>query len=208
MRGGDVEIRPTGHKLAEYDQKGRLRRVIAWADLDVTIGGILYAVECKRMETSGYGEEERMRMRVLWRPASELLEKMGLSVFVDVTFQIPIAEVHERYLLERAEQWLSSKLPSLLWQDDFARGTIGEMDLATSKESSSSTVLRRVTCTRAIRRSCYAGSALRDVVCRNRTRKFCFPSFFVPTAEPPRALSYALLPTTLTAPIRMIVGNP
>ncbi len=99
-------------------------------DLDVTIGGILYAVECKRMETSGYGEQERMRMRVLWRPASELLEKMGLSVFVDVTFQIPIAEVHERYLLERTEQWLSSKLPSLLWQDEFARGTIGEMDLA------------------------------------------------------------------------------
>lgn len=31
MRGGDVEIRPTGHKLTQYDQKGRLRRVIAWA---------------------------------------------------------------------------------------------------------------------------------------------------------------------------------
>ncbi|WP_254021145.1 hypothetical protein, partial [Mesorhizobium escarrei] len=26
------------------------------------------------------------------------------------------------------------------------------------------------------------------VVCKNRTRKFCFSSFFVPTTEPPTAL--------------------
>lgn len=39
-------------------------------------------------------------------------------------------------------------------------------------------------------------------MCKNRTRKFCFSSFFVPAKGPPTALFGALLPTTLTAPFR------
>lgn len=98
-------------------------------DLDVTVDGVTWAVECKRMETSEYGEQERMRMRELWRPSSDLVEKLGLSVFADLVFKVPVAEVPNGYLLEKAEHWLSSGLPSLLWQDDVASGVIGEMDL-------------------------------------------------------------------------------
>jgi hypothetical protein len=51
-------------------------------DMDVKLAGRTLAVECKRMETSDYGERERARMRQLWAPASDLaqsFERKALS---------------------------------------------------------------------------------------------------------------------------------
>lgn len=98
-------------------------------DLDVTIDGIAYAVECKRMETSDYGEQERMRMRALWYPASDLIAALGRSAFGNVDFRVAVSEVPERYLIEKVEAWLSSGLPSLLWDDEGGRGVVGDLDL-------------------------------------------------------------------------------
>lgn len=99
-------------------------------DLDVTIGDVCYAVECKRMETSDYGEGERMRMRSLWGPASELIASIGKSAFGSVDFKIPLSDVADRYLIDKVGEWLASRSPSRLWDDDVASGVVGDLDLA------------------------------------------------------------------------------
>ncbi|UYN98673.1 MAG: transposase [Devosia sp.] len=98
-------------------------------DLDVTLEGVTYAIECKRMETSEYGEAERMRMRHLWYPASDLMASLGRSVFGNVDFKVPLSDVPDRYLIDKARDWLDSSNPSLLWQDEMAVGVIGDLDL-------------------------------------------------------------------------------
>jgi hypothetical protein len=98
-------------------------------DLDVTIGDVTYAVECKRMETSDYGERERMQMRALWLPASELIAGSGGSAFGNVDFKISVSDVPNRYLIDKGREWLESCSPSLLWDDDVARGVISDLDL-------------------------------------------------------------------------------
>jgi hypothetical protein len=103
-------------------------------DIDVTIGGQEYAVECKRMETSAYGERERASMRELWRPANERLAVAGRSFFGSVDFHVPIFDVPDRYLIGRVREWMSSGMPSLLWEDEVARGAIGELDLDPLRE--------------------------------------------------------------------------
>jgi hypothetical protein len=98
-------------------------------DLDVTIRDVNYAVECKRMETSNYGEDERMQMRALWSPASDLISALGRSAFGNVDFKIQIQDVPDRYLIDKAQEWLASRMPSLLWDDEVGSGVIGDMDL-------------------------------------------------------------------------------
>lgn len=98
-------------------------------DLDVIIGDVAYAVECKRMETSKYGEDERMQMRVLWDPASDLISALGRSAFGNVDFKVPISDVHNHYLIGKAQEWLASRMPSILWDDDIGSGVVGDMDL-------------------------------------------------------------------------------
>jgi hypothetical protein len=99
-------------------------------DLDVTIRGVSHAVECKRMETSDYGERERMRMRGLWHSPSERIAALGRSAFAGVTFKVPVFDVPDDYMMGKVEEWLASGYPSLLWRDDLAEGVVGELDLS------------------------------------------------------------------------------
>lgn len=98
-------------------------------DLDVAIGGQEYAIECKRMQTSAYGDRERQRMRDLWGPANERLVVARRSFFGSVDFLVPLFDVPDSYLVERVDEWMSNGMPSLLWEDEVARGAIGELDL-------------------------------------------------------------------------------
>lgn len=99
-------------------------------DLDVEIDGLKLAVECKRMETTDYGEKERMHMRHLWRGASDLAKSMDRSTFANVTFGVPVFDVPESYLVGKVDAWLRSGRPSLLWNDEIGHGVVGEPDLA------------------------------------------------------------------------------
>lgn len=108
-------------------------RAKSW-DIDVELEGRRYAVECKRMEVSEYGERERAQMRELWRPACELVVKAEVSAFCNVDFCVPVFDVTAGYLAEKAREWLASGLPSLLWKDGISEGVIGEMDLTPLKE--------------------------------------------------------------------------
>lgn len=98
-------------------------------DLDVTIDGVTYAVECKRMETSQYGEQERTRMRLLWYPASDIVANLGGSAFSSVDFKVPLSEVPDLYLVDKVRHWLSTGMTSLLWEDEIGQGVVGDMDL-------------------------------------------------------------------------------
>ena len=98
-------------------------------DMDVTIEGRKLAVECKRLETSSYGEKERYRMRELWGPASDLVQSAKRSSFGNVSFLVPVFDVPDGYLLDKTSLWLASGLPSLLWQDSICHGVIGDLDL-------------------------------------------------------------------------------
>ena len=98
-------------------------------DMDVNLAGREIAVECKRMETSDYGERERTRMRQLWRPASDLAQSAQRSTFGNITFAVPVFDVPDRYLFDRVSEWLTSGLPSLLWTDAISQGVVGDLDL-------------------------------------------------------------------------------
>lgn len=115
--GGEVAFTP--------EQPGQKRT----HDMDVTINGINYAVECKRMESGDYNERERARMRQLWRSSAQGLTQIERSTFCKIRFLIPLNDVPDDYLLSKTREWLSSKLTSLLWSDEISFGIIGELDL-------------------------------------------------------------------------------
>ena len=98
-------------------------------DMDVTIRGKVWAVECKRMETSDYGDRERMRMRDLWKDACHLLVGIRRSVITNVEFHVEINEVEPGYLTMRTIEFLRSGQTTYIWYDDTASGSIGDIDL-------------------------------------------------------------------------------
>jgi hypothetical protein len=113
-------------------QKGLARTY----DLDAERGNRRYAIECKRMEGGEYVEEERARMRELWRvPCLGLAEVDQRSTYLDVRFKIELKDVPDLYLLHRAKQFGKSGMPSLLWDDHIASGVIGDLDLTSIRES-------------------------------------------------------------------------
>lgn len=116
-QGGKVGFRP--------EERGRAR---SW-DLDVELGGRRYAVECKRMEVSEYGDRERTRMRQLWGPVAHLLAEEEVSTFCSVNLKVAASEVPDDYFVGKLVTWRSSDRPSLLWKDEVSEGVIGEMDL-------------------------------------------------------------------------------
>jgi hypothetical protein len=115
--GGDVAFRPERPGVAKT------------YDMDVSIAGSELAVECKRMETSEYGDRERMRMRELWEPAAARAQSADRSTFGNVSFFIPVFDVPDDYLYDKVSEWLESGLPSLVWADEVASGVVGEPDL-------------------------------------------------------------------------------
>ena len=54
------------------EQRGGSRK----HDMDVAVDGRNYAVECKRMEISDFGEAERTRLRTLWGPCAAHLGQL------------------------------------------------------------------------------------------------------------------------------------
>jgi hypothetical protein len=105
-------------------------------DLDIEKNGRRYAVECKRMEGGEYHEQERARMRELWKlPCLGLTMKEQRSTYLEVRFKIELKDVPDTYLLHRVYDFLNSKMPSRLWDDNIASGVVGDLDLDPIQES-------------------------------------------------------------------------
>lgn len=99
-------------------------------DLLVARDGKSWAVECKRMEVSDYGDSERMRMRELWQPISAAFASKGWSIYADVNFKCELTDISRDYLQSKVFAWVNSKQCSYLWDDESARGVIGELDMS------------------------------------------------------------------------------
>ena len=103
-------------------------------DLDAEINGRIYAIECKRMETSEYGEKERTLARKLWHDSAKLLVDLERSALASVEFSSPLDAVAEDYVTLKTLAWINSGQPVLEWEDEHGRGKIGDLDLAPARE--------------------------------------------------------------------------
>lgn len=103
-------------------------------DMRIELASQTWAVECKRMETSEYGERERTRMRELWGPSDAWLTREEKSVFCDVQFDVEINLIPTDYLTAKVVEFLASSLPLFSWDDAIGRGVIKFLDLDPLKE--------------------------------------------------------------------------
>lgn len=98
-------------------------------DLEVEIDGTTFAVECKRLEAGEFDESERQRMRELWREAAHSIVLTGRSVFLEIDFQVSLAEVPDDYLLRAVRSFLLSSKTEHVLSDDISIGRIRYLDL-------------------------------------------------------------------------------
>ena len=115
--GGEVEFVP--------ERRGGPRT----HDMDVMLGGRDYAVECKRMEVSDFGDVERGRARALWAPSAAGLADLKRSTFAEVEFKMPLADIPDDYLTGRTRDWLVTPKRPYDWDDQHGRGRIRRLDL-------------------------------------------------------------------------------
>ncbi len=99
-------------------------------DMDVSLHHREYAIECKRMEVSEFGESERARVRALWGPSSVHLAGILRSTFAQVEFLVPVADVPVDYLTHKTKAWQLAPDSDFEWEDEHGRGRIGRLDLA------------------------------------------------------------------------------
>jgi len=102
-------------------------------DLDATIGGVTWAVECKRMEVGETGERERNRIRELWNPIAHHLARAGRSVLAQVEFHVSPEDLPDDHLVRRAAPVLARELTSIAWDDGSSTGTIRPLDMGPVK---------------------------------------------------------------------------
>ena len=77
-------------------------------DLDVTVDGTIWAVECKRMEAGDYAENELQRMNVLWDSCKRNLVKTGCNIYLEVNFKIELDNVPDDYFSCISNNYLHS----------------------------------------------------------------------------------------------------
>ncbi|WP_139025063.1 transposase [Bradyrhizobium sp. STM 3843] len=98
-------------------------------DLDVELKGKKWAIECKRMEGGEYHEEERARMRELWKEPCLLLVRQRCNAILDVKFKVELKDVPDDYLLQKTERFLRRSVSYNGWIDRIAEGTIQNLSL-------------------------------------------------------------------------------
>jgi len=100
-------------------------------DINVSLKGINWAVECKRMEVGEYTERERSRARELWLPVARAFHQQDNSVFCVADFLVELSTVPNDYLAQKARQWVASgRLAPLNWSDSLAVGQLQQLDLS------------------------------------------------------------------------------
>lgn len=104
-------------------------------DLAIELNGKRWAVECKRIEAGEYGENERERMRELWRLPGFLLVKEERNTIVDLNFKIELADVPDSYVLRRVKKYLNRGLAFHMWSDSIALGSVGSLDITPIQEA-------------------------------------------------------------------------
>lgn len=115
--GGDVNFRS--------EEPGKKKTY----DFDVKLNGKNWAVECKRMEGGEYHENERMKMRELWRGASSVLVRGARNCICDLVFKTELNNVSEDYLLRKALRFDGGQKSYTAWSDPISSGSIDILKL-------------------------------------------------------------------------------
>ncbi|MDM0010151.1 hypothetical protein QTI51_37320 [Variovorax sp. J22G73] len=118
--------RRAGATVAFVDEKPGKKQT---HDMDVTLHGQSWAVECKRMEVGEYAESERLQLGRLWSVSSAYLAGLERSTLCQASFRVELASVPGDYLKDKVHDWLASKQDSQAWDDAIASGNIGTLDL-------------------------------------------------------------------------------
>ena len=98
-------------------------------DLDVQLGGVDFAVECKRMEVGDYGDQDRMQVRKLWCPLSEVFTLEERSVLARVRFKRAVRQVPYEHLRDHANRFVRGGERPIEWDDHLSIGSITALDL-------------------------------------------------------------------------------
>lgn len=98
-------------------------------DMDVTLRGCTWAVECKRMEVGEYGEGERLQIGRLWSNCSAYLVGLERNTLCKTSFQVELMTVPTDYLKNKILEWLASGKKRLAWSDATAFGSIATLNL-------------------------------------------------------------------------------
>jgi hypothetical protein len=104
-------------------------------DLDVTLNGNKWAIECKRIETGEYADKERLRMRELWVPASLRIARAGRSAILNVSLLTELKDIPEDYFFDKADGFTRHRRASLSWGDEYSTGIISDLDLRPIQEA-------------------------------------------------------------------------
>lgn len=96
-------------------------------EFNVTAGRRQWAVECKRVNRSGYEAQEYVRGQGLAKPAHDLCRRRNCSLVLEIVYKVELSEIDDDYLLNRAEAFL--KDPRLArWDDPKSRGQVRYVD--------------------------------------------------------------------------------
>lgn len=104
-------------------------------DLDVELDNKKWAVECKRLEAGEYAEDERQRMRELWKkPCIDLVHRNRSSLLL-VDFKVELDAVPADYLSRKTARFVQDCKTAYLWTDGVADGEFSDLDLAPLQEA-------------------------------------------------------------------------
>lgn len=115
-------------------------------DLHLFVPGsaVPVAIELKRLRPGLYEQEERVQHRRIFKGAAAILEAHRLSVHIDVTYTVELAQVPEGYLADRLSRFIGSPLVLLgafPWRDEFGAGEIRPANLDAVREDTLNTSL-------------------------------------------------------------------
>jgi hypothetical protein len=103
-------------------------------DLDVELDRKRWAIECKRMEGGEYHEQERERMRELWKEPCFVLMQDAQNAILEVNFKVELRDVPEDYLLQKVQKYVGRSLAYHSWTDRVASGSIERLNLLPIQE--------------------------------------------------------------------------
>jgi hypothetical protein len=110
-----------GWKEVEFvaEQRG----ISKTADLLVSHGRRRWAAECKRINQSQYELEERRQGATLSRQVHDFCRSHHLSLVIEVTFDIELANVPDGYLVDRIKAFLAHPHHGI-WADEISNGRL------------------------------------------------------------------------------------
>jgi hypothetical protein len=96
-------------------------------DILVSASRRRWAVECKRVNQSGYEKTEQSKAKLLAEMVHALCKSRRRSIVVEVNFKVELSDVPVPYLMERARAFLD-RSSNGRWDDEFGKGAVRNVD--------------------------------------------------------------------------------